>query len=68
MFPFSRMEFRLCASASGGRPIVFSIESWSGELSAAGDGGERASWELVGADDDARMDFVRSALRDHLDR
>jgi ADP-ribose pyrophosphatase YjhB (NUDIX family) len=48
--------------------IVFSIETWSGELSAGGERGERASWELVGADDDARMHFVRAALRDHLGR
>jgi 8-oxo-dGTP diphosphatase len=48
--------------------IVFAIESWSGDLSSAAEGDERASWELIGADDDARMDFVRAALRDHLDR
>jgi 8-oxo-dGTP diphosphatase len=48
--------------------IVFAIESWSGDLSSPAEGDERASWELIGADDDARMDFVRAALRDHLDR
>ena len=48
--------------------IVFAIESWSGDLSAPVEDDERASWELIGADDDARMDFVRAALRDHLDQ
>jgi 8-oxo-dGTP diphosphatase len=47
--------------------IVFEIESWSGELRAgAGADGERVSWEPID-DDDARMDFVRAALRGRMD-
>jgi ADP-ribose pyrophosphatase YjhB (NUDIX family) len=40
--------------------IVYEIESWRGDLEPAH---ERVSWELVGADDEARMDFVRAVLR-----
>ncbi len=47
--------------------IVFAIDSWSGEVRDSRDG-ERVSWQSIGDDDDARMDFVRAALRDHLDR
>jgi 8-oxo-dGTP diphosphatase len=47
--------------------IVFAVESWSGEVRESGDG-ERVSWQSVGEDDDARLDFVRAALRGHLDR
>jgi ADP-ribose pyrophosphatase YjhB (NUDIX family) len=40
--------------------IVYEIESWSRELTPAH---ERVSWEPVGTDDEARMDFVRAVLR-----
>jgi ADP-ribose pyrophosphatase YjhB (NUDIX family) len=40
--------------------IVYEIDSWSGELAPEH---ERVSWEVVGADDEARMEFVRAVLR-----
>jgi 8-oxo-dGTP diphosphatase len=49
--------------------IVFEIESWSGELRADDrTAGEHVSWEPIDDDDDddARMEFVRAALRGEL--
>jgi ADP-ribose pyrophosphatase YjhB (NUDIX family) len=45
--------------------IVFEIESWTGEVRAAAGmaNGEHVSWEPIDDDDDARMEFVRAALR-----
>jgi ADP-ribose pyrophosphatase YjhB (NUDIX family) len=40
--------------------IVYEIESWTGQIAARHD---RVTWEAVGSDDEARMDFVRAALR-----
>jgi 8-oxo-dGTP diphosphatase len=47
--------------------IVYEIDSWTGDLLAARDTDERASWQPIAEDDEARMNFVRRALREHLD-
>jgi len=43
--------------------IVYEIESWAGELASLDDA--IATWQPIADDDQARMGFVRAALRTH---
>jgi 8-oxo-dGTP pyrophosphatase MutT (NUDIX family) len=44
--------------------IVYEIDSWTGEVAPLDDA--VVAWQPIAPDDDARMDFVRRALRTHL--